>query len=274
MLNNVLLVNLSISCPSGVRKDKAASATVYNKYNCDAKSGQFSKRVWGDSLDDIKTLQSSIRSFHEKQTQPWMDSGYRIITSRKAIGYFRQMSEFEIQLKTLIDEFCQKVEGYKQNLKSHLGDLYNEADYVQEEDLRKLIGMQVKTMQVPGGDYRTELSNEEITLIEDRVKNSMEEALQNAMKTAKERVKNAIKRISVGCSEAGRISRNMVETLMEVIDSLSGFNLTDDPEFTIILEKARRDLTYHSSEDLMRDGALCEEIKQRADAIIDKLRGW
>lgn len=274
MLNNVLLVNLTISCPSGVRKDKNASNTVYNQYNCDAKSGQFSKKVWGDALDDIKSHQSKIRLYHEQKTMPWMDSGYRIIPAKQAIDYFRQMQVFESQLRVLIDQFIDRVSSYKQSIKVHLGDLYNEQDYVQEEDLRKIIGMTVKTMQVPGGDYRTELSDDEKQLIEDRVKNSMEGALQDAMQAARDKVKTAIKRISVGCSDEGRISRTMVDTLSDLLDSVRGFNLTNDPEFEHIVAKASRDLAYYTSEELMRNDDARQEVKQKADAILDKLKGW
>lgn len=274
MLNNVLLVNLTLSCPSGVRKSREASNTVYRQYNCDAKSGHYNKNVWGDALDDIKALQARIRNYHDTHTFPWMDSGFRIITVTNAIEYYRTMGEFEGQLNTLIQEFLNRVSSYKQSIKLHLGDLYNESDYVKEEDLRKSIGMKITTMEVPGGDFRTELSDMEKDLIADKVKNSMENALQDSMKEAWERLKSAIKRISQGCSDEGRISRTMVTSLTDILSSLKGLNLTADPEIENVVEKATRDLTFYSSEVLMQDDGARQLVKDRADAILEKLRGW
>lgn len=278
MINNCILVNLVLNCPSGIRKSKEASSLVYHRYNCDSSTGHYSKKIWGTALRDIKTLQGKIRKYHTDHTKPWMDSGFRIITQQNSLKYFDKMRGFRADLESLVDTLCNRVEGLKNEAKVLLGGLYREKDYVQENDIRKMINMHIKTMPVNsvnfGDDFRMMMSEQEAQFIKDQLLNDAENAAKEAMAESWNQLKGAIKRISIACSDDGRVSKTMVTSLQDVLESLRGFNLTNDKNIDKIIDEANSNLTSYSPSTLMDNDSARKAVKEKADNILRKIEGF
>lgn len=273
MISNCLLVNLTLSCPSGIRKSKEATNTVCYEYHCSTKSVHTSKKIWGDALDDIKKLQAQIRAYHVLHTQPWMDSGFRIIPQKHITKYYEKMREFRGQLEGLVSTACSRVDTIKNEARTQLGGLYKESDYAPDEDLSKIIGIKVDTMKVPEfNDFRLEVSDSEAQYIKDQLMNSAEKAVQESMRAAWDKLRGAIQRVSTGCSEEGRVSKGMMGTLQDVLNSLKGFNLTNDTEIDNIIDKAQQELSDYTSDDIKSNGDTREAVKRKADAILAKIK--
>jgi hypothetical protein len=332
MHTRAMLVTLNISSWTARKYDKKVSKEVADSHNADLSAGRYNKHLLPTTADitkqqlkaagkkakvvespnsykDLMQHIGEIRAWHYENTLPWADDGKRVLTIANYYPYMDGMRKKQHQFDTLLDAFVRDYPVLKAEAQRILNGMFNSADY--PETVRERFDFAFRIDPVPaGGDWRVELSDEEIKVLaastEARAREAFENAQADAVKRLYEVVANIHNRLSTEeqcdkckgkgetietrkrpkkgqkvtcwiCGGSGKNGATFRDTLIEnaksVVDVLKRINLADDPK----LEEYRawtEQLAMSNDPATLRDNQDARaKTAQEAQAILAKMVG-
>ncbi len=260
-----LLVSIKMSCWTGRKYDKRATASAQTAHNADNDSGNFTKKLLPDSksLAKVIRLQSAIRKFLYKNSLPWAMEGSRIIASKEYLNFVSDFRQLKNDLDLAVEEFVIEYPGDKAKAKAKLGDLFNESEYPRVERLARKFDAAIVISPVPTiGDFRVELDQESKAIFEQQ----QIEAQANATKNCWSRLLEVVSKAAQTLSNPNANNLNpSLNNIVKTCDLLSKLNIADDLD----LERLRKEIS--DATNAISPG-LCRENSEERDKAAQTLK--
>lgn len=277
--SSAVLVDLSIRGSDFKKQDKDVSDEVKAvKGATSANAGTYEKNLLAGSkeLKAITQYAACIRRWHKHRTLPWADSGVRLLPAVLFMTYMEELAVHEAEYKKLVAEFVQSYRLAIQVAQIELGSMFRLSDYPDPSEVPSKFEMRCSTYPLPEvGDFRVDIGNEGLNVLREQFKAKQDLRVQEAMSEVRERVKEVLAKVSNQLrveddGKKGRIHDATLESAIELCDSLTGFNLTRDPELEKLRKEMRNTLNGIDPADMRKDDVVRTFAKQEVDALLDK----
>lgn len=283
--SSAMLVELTISCWTGVKKDKGASEEVVANKHATRGVASVNKKLLGDcaELDTIQKFAANVRNMHYNATLPWSDMGPRLLTTSKYFKYNADFSALQGEFDRLVDRFLQAYAWEITQAQVKLGDLFNASEYPDTETLRGKFKFRLNYLPLPdAGDWRVDVGNEARSVLREQYEKAYEERLNGAMNDIWTRLHGTLTTLSrqlADQTEDGKtpkIYASVFDRMLEIIDLMETCNVTGDATMQLMQRRLSMAFRGITVEAVKEDNALRRETKRALDDAIKALPslGW
>lgn len=275
-----MLVELSISCWTGRKLDKAVSNEIDASKHTKVRAGNYHKNLFAGNhhLDAVVKYAANVRLWNTKRTSPWSDSGGRIVTMENlfAGGYKQELDTHRTNYLQLANNFKTVYPTLVSAMAFQLGDLFNRDEYPEPEELDNKFRFEYTISPLPtSGDFRIDIGEQAKAELVQHYEEHFNKRLNTAMRDVWDRLHDCLTHMSdrLGATEDGKrkvFHSTLLSNANELVDLLGKLNITKD----VKLEQARRDLADAlngaSLESLKESDYMRETVKSKVDTIISK----
>jgi hypothetical protein len=191
--------------------------------------------------------------------------------------YKQTMNSYEQTFEFMCDNFFVEYPRLVAEAPANLGTMHNAADYPELDEVRQKFGFRRAVDPIPeSGDFRLDVSAEDLDEVRSQYESKFEERIADAMKAPWDRLHTMLTGISQkltdkeGDDEKKRYFDSLITNPLELCELLGKMNVTNDPK----LEDARRQLEVAmigaDIESIKESAVVREEIKSKVDAILGK----
>jgi len=236
-----LIVNFTVSLWSASKTDKKITREVEQAHNA-TNAGRFNKiLVAKTALEDVKRISSSARTFHYENTLPWGDNGDRLLPSANYFEYINKQREFKFQFETAVEKFIYSYPHIKEEAKSRLNGMFNEADYPTLQKLPKKFSMETTFMPIANlDDFRISVNQTEIERLRNDIEQNIYLRINDATKHIWQRIADAIRHMYERLSDKEAVFRDtLVTNISDLINLLPRLNFTDNQEINEVIEEMK-----------------------------------
>lgn len=271
--SSCLMINVTVGMWMGYRRDKETTAKVTRDAGAQPDAAQVNKHlVPRESLDEIITASSAVRSHLYANSLPWMDKGPRLIPRKKFITFMPEHEKRVNDYNAAADQFVMaKYRSAKAGAEFRMGEMFDPNDYPSEAELRRKFYV---TLDIDGigdsFDFRLQNDNSKIQA---RVTKAMDALWA---KVAKPLGHFATK---MSDEDKPRLHATTLTNLQAIAELIPELNFTEDPRLTALGEEIAELVNGLEIEDL-KDGKNGDKSKTRkalggrAAQIMDEMRGF
>ena len=284
LAKKAMLADLTISQWGARRLDREITDEVNESHGAAKDAGRYNKRLIAKAaLEPIKQIVDTARRLHVCMTQPWMDSGTRILPAALYLKYAERMKALHEDFDREVTKFCADYPQHIEDRKNELNGMFRDADYPHPSLIANKFDFEVKVFPVPDpDDFRVALAADHAADIKRDVEKHLKEALSAAMKDAVGRVIEVVGNMAerlpkhgtaIGIDKNGRtvtarFHDSLVENVRELVALLPAFNLTDDPALTQITQRMERELCVEDAQALKDNPQARAVVAQSAADIL------
>jgi len=272
-----MLVEMNISVWTANKIDKDASRKVMDDNRAASDAGHFRKNLMAGSTlrKQIADYASGCRLWHSSRTMPWADRGPRLLPTSLFMDYKTEANARQAYFDSKVDEFLLAYPRLVQTAHNYLGDLFDQTDYPESDEVRAKFGYRLVFSPVPdAGDFRIDLPAQEMVSMQQQYQAQADERVAVAMQEQWGKLHDMVSRMSDKLVEPEdeEDKRRWHDTFLtnahEMCQMLTHLNVTRDPQ----LEEARRGLERAISgveiEDIKESVTTREDVKGKLDAIL------
>jgi hypothetical protein len=271
--SSAMLVELNISVWTGRKFDKVVSQEIDTAKQTTTRAGNYHKNLIADEpiFTNIGKFQGNARTYHYHATMPWSDSGMRLLTTPMYFDYHKTVSQMEMDFDNLVIAALNDYPNMILRAKHRLGDLFNEHDYPDVDDLRNKYRFSVKFSPVPTvGDWRVDVGNEAQQVLNESYAEAYSSNLELAYKDIWTRTHEALLNMSSKLSGNNKqiFRDSLVSNVKDMVDLLDKFNVTDDPKMKEAKAKIQSALVGITPDALREDDDLRLDTKSKVDELL------
>jgi len=271
--SSAMLVELNISVWTGRKFDKVVSQEIDTAKQTTTRAGNYHKNLIADEpiFTNIGKFQGNARTYHYHATMPWSDSGMRLLTTPMYFDYHKTVSQMEMDFDNLVIMALNDYPNMILRAKHRLGDLFNEHDYPDVDDLRNKYRFSVKFSPVPTvGDWRVDVGNEAQQVLNESYAEAYSSNLELAYKDIWTRTHEALLNMSSKLSGNNKqiFRDSLVSNVKDMVDLLDKFNVTDDPKMKEAKAKIQSALVGITPDALREDDDLRLDTKSKVDELL------
>ncbi len=278
---SALIVNLNLSVWTARKLDRRVSEEVDQAKSTKTRAGNYHKNLLAGSgkLEQINKLAGAIRTWHYTFTQPWSDSGDRVLPMTMFVDYRARLTDYETQFSTAVNEFLNEYDTMVAAAAFQLGDLFNREDYPLREDITGKFGFRYAFSPLPvSGDFRVDINEQGLTELRTHYESVMTERATAMMKDAWDRLYDVLSRMSerladdvVDGEPKRKIFRDsLVDNAIDVCKLLKHFNTTGDTRLEAMRQQLEDAMRGVDAQSLRDSDVLREQTKNKVDALLDK----
>jgi hypothetical protein len=276
--DKAMLASLNISQWTARKMDKGASQTTAETYHAEASEiSTYKSTIQKKHLDKIQKIVGKARTMHYKFTTPYTFSkGQAILATAMLPDYMAEGSKLIREFDAAVSDFMAVYADVRNEAKGSLGDLYNDFDYPNEQQLRRKFSISYDFAPIPKGSHlQISISEDELAEmqkdIEEKVKDSMSIAMDELWQRVYQ-VTSALKeRMTPQAGQDKTFRDTLIGNIAELADILPKMNITGDAQLDEVAADLRRDLAGYDPATLRVDRGMRKEAARRADAILDKV---
>ena len=281
-----MLVDLSISQWSGIRRDKAASAKVADDNGAKRGVASVTKKLLGDcpELKAISDFVAMVRTgTHHEMTMPWSNSGLRLLPTAKFFDYQADVTAKQGKFAELVKEFLLSYEWARTEAKAALGYLFKDDEYPRAEVLARKFRFVVNYVPVPEvGDWRVDMGRDTVDVLSKHYEDYYEDQKRGLAASLVAQTLDPLLRMSEKLADpvAGDKANSrgiktfrdsLVENVVNMIDRLEVYNITNDPTLRDVRFKLQQVMDGITPDALREDDYLRRETKKKVDEVIASL---
>ena len=281
-----MLVSLHIGSWQGTMLDRVVTDAVNESYKADKEAGRYNKRLVASKfLKGISSAHSNARSVHKLLTLPWEDDGTRALCSVGFLNYQKLMKEAKHKVDAEVRQLPESRSDIIAEARGRLGKMFDVDDYPSEDDIASKFSFDVEIKPMPdAGDFRVELSEENVKSITKDIERRTNQRLEAAMNDVFGRITEVTQKMSERLREyqpagdgkkAGNIIRDsLVYNINELAELLPALNVTNDPRIEQLRKQMVDDLVEHSPEILRADSKIRAQTISKADKLLKKVQSY
>ncbi len=274
--DRALLVQMSISQWTARKYDKKATRQVADANNTTMDAGRYNKSLlpMNDYLDRVHKKTTHIREKFYKNTLPWGIEGTQMLPTSNYLQFMTEYRKEKSEWQSLVNTFIDNYDTLRFDAQRILGELYDEADYPLVSEIGYKFRMDMAVFPVPSNDFRTNISSDELTAIQQDVERRVSQAQQQAVLEVWQRLFDKVKHIAEKLADPKAVFRDsMVENARDICDLLPRLNFTDDPHLEEMRQQVEASLLKHP-DALRNDPDLRRDTAAEAKAIMDKMKSF
>jgi len=273
LISRAMLASLRISSWSARKYDKKVTKETNDAHGADADAGRYNKMLLPGDASSYKALTSHIaatRVLHYAETLAWSDDGWRLLPVANYTKYTDKLRAAKHTYDALLADFLSDYPALQQAARIKLNGMYRDEDY--PSNVASKYGFGIEYNPVPaGGDFRVELSQEEIDIIATRTESRIKNAFEDAHKDAVKRLYDCVSRIHERLAQPEAIFRDsLITNAQELTDVLSRLNIAGDVNLET-LRRATASLATVSPDTLRNDAVTRIQTANDAQSILDTM---
>lgn len=273
LISRAMLASLRISSWSARKYDKKVTAETNAAHGADSDAGRYNKMLLPGDASSYKALTSHIaatRVLHYDQTLAWSDDGWRLLPVANFTKYTDKLRAARHTYDALLSDFLADYPALQQAARVKLNGMYRDEDYPVNVAGKYDFGIEYNPVPA-GGDFRVELSQDEIDIIATRTESRVKNAFEDAHKDAVKRLYDCVARIHERLAQPNAIFRDsLISNATELCDVLTRLNISGD----VNLETLRRqtDSLATVQPDALRNDAVTRiQTANAAQGILDSM---
>jgi len=225
------------------------------------------------AFKDLRSAISAIKAYHEIMTLPWRRN-QRILPSSKYPKYSKQMRDLISKFDSIIPLFAHEFPSLKQEAKLNWGTLYNEQDYPASSDLSSKFGISLSVDPIPAdGDWRVNLSKEELEKLNEEIEKQKQERLEIAMDALWVRIYQPIKHmVEVLNKDKPRIFESLITNIQNIVQLLPDLNMENDPQKEELRKKIEDKLCDITPDMLRESEGIRKMVLTRAEELRTEIK--
>lgn len=270
LTNKAMLVTLNISQWTARKMDRKVSGDVAKQNNIDPKLGSYYKSLIDkDALSPISQNANAARDLHYRMTLPWADNGQRILSNAAFMDYMSEMKSHQRTHESLVATLAAMYPDLRNEARSKLGALFNDAEYPTVDQLVMKFGFAVNVMPMPSSqDFRCSLDPAVVDSIRNDIEGRVTGAAKVAIQDAFDRANEVLNRYLERLADDDKVFRNsMVEQAIEVADMLPKLNFVDDPNLNALAKEIKDRITKYRPDELRNSPTARREAHTAAKEI-------
>lgn len=273
MHSRAILVSLRISAWSGTKYDRKVSDEVAEMHGASKDSGRYNAHLMPKGNNSFRRLQThlaTIRTKNYDQTLAWTDDGWRLLPIKNHACFTDFTRKAFHEAESLLSDFVLEYPTLIQQSKLLRNGMHRDADF--PKDIASKFSWGLEFNPVPStGDYRVELSDEEIAIIAESTERRITSAFVDAQNDAVKRLYECVQKIQERLGDPNAIFRDsLIQNARELCDVLRRLNFSDDPN----LERMRHEteLLAMAEPETLRDAPdVRVDTANRAQAILESM---
>ena len=274
-----MLCELKISCWTGRKKDKSASASVTRQSYADNGTASVNKKLLGncDELTAIQKFVANARNIHYSMTMPWSDLGMRLLPTAQYFKYHEQITELQSEFDSMVDTFCNNYTWEVSRAQARIGSLFRADDYPSEASIRDKFAFNMSYIPLPdSGDFRVDVGNDQRDVLESHYNDYYNKQLGSAMQDVWDRTYKALsnmsERLDYGGGDKKKVFRDsLVENVLDMVELLNVCNVTGDSQMSAMALKLDDALRGVTPDGLRNNETFRVETKRAVDDAIKSL---
>ena len=271
-----MLASLHISCWGARKHDKRVTDEVNEKYN-GKDAGRFNKVLaTKESLKEIQAAVSAARSFHMEQTLPWGERGERLLPSKNYQEFNRQMRIYKQKFEAAVDTFVSDYHTVIFEARQTLGGLFRREDYPDASEIRDKFDFRTVISPVPTGeDFRVNLAQEEVALIQQDIENRLIQSNYAAARDLWQRLYEVVGHMVERLSDPEAVFRDsLVGNIARLTEILPRLNLHDDPALEAMRRQIEASLCQYSPAQLRCDKEIRRAAANDARSVLESMGSY
>ena len=279
-----MLANLTIKMWCARKLDRKVTDKTNQDHGAKADAGRYNKAlISAKALEPLIQTSGAARRKHAALTLPWLDDGSRILTTIGLDSYSREMRNLREEFEGEVDSFLATYAKHVTDARGRLGDMFNEADYPEIEEVRRRFGFDIALMPVAmAGDFRAEIDADLADGIrqdiERRTRDAIAEANRDAWRRVMEAVSHMAERLKAykpgekGKRAEGVFKETLVTNVKELVSVLPALDITGEGELAAIAARLERDLCQVDAKTLRENDNARVRTAERAAAIVAEVQ--
>lgn len=277
--SSAMLCELKISCWTGRKKDKSASASVTRQSYAETGTASVNKKLLGncDELTAIQKFVANARNIHYSMTMPWSDLGMRLLPTAQYFKYHEQITALQNEFDSMVDTFCNNYTWEVSRAQARIGSLFQVNDYPSESSIRDKFAFTMSYIPLPdSGDFRVDVGNDQRDVLESHYNDYYSKQLGSAMQDVWNRTYKALSnmsdRLDYGGGDKKKVFRDsLVDNVLDMVELLNVCNVTGDSQMSAMALKLDDALRGVTPDGLRNNEAFRAETKWAVDDAIESL---
>ncbi len=274
--DRALLVKLETSAWQGTKVDDVVSAKTAHDHGAAADAGRYTKRlVQSDAHGRIKSLVTMTRKAHTELSLPWSDS--RILPIDQYENYMSVMGDYQAKFEKTVREFLGEYMDAMEMARSTLGEMFNESDYPEIDELEEKFRFEISVSPVPdGNDFRANVSEAQASQIrksiEKDVNRRAEEAAKDGIRQIAELLKDFVH--YVGEKDGKRFTKAQIRKAVREFERVAQNDITEARDIQKFAALAKEAVSLHDAFDIRASAASRDEVTTKANEVLEKMAGF
>ena len=273
-----LLVQLSTHAWTGKKKDKQIGRDVCTRQNADADVVEAIIRLAPPGvLKPIDVARGRVYRKHIELTLPYLDNGLRILPSAMYMEYRDKMKEAIKPHTRAVNELDTVWPEILKNKAKRLGGLANKYRLPTVEEIKRRFYIKQDIMPIPtNADFSLfDISDEEITEIENKAKESMKNAMSETVKEVWRRLADLVVNIASTMDEKDKkFHDSLIKKLKDFCATIPAYNVTDDPNLENVRKEVLTKLANLDPEDLREIPNNRKKAAKDAKDVLDRIKDY
>jgi hypothetical protein len=270
--SKALLVSLRISTWSARKLDREVTRTTNQQHEADRDAGRYNKLLIpkAQSYKDLISVSQAARISHYFQTLAWNDEGYRLLPSKNYFDYNESIRKHRTEFEEALDTFLREYPLLIEAAKGTLGTMFRASDYPTVNQIARKFDFRVDFSPLPArGDFRLDLPSDQLDKIEEETQNRINSAIDDAVKSAWERMSETVGRVKERLVDPENIFRDsLIGNVRELCDIMTRLNVTDNPDLEAMRRKVEMEISRLDPQSLRDDKNLRADTARKADEIL------
>ena len=276
--DKAILISVSISCFTGLKKDKGATNQVANDNNISTAEGnvRVSKNLMkGKSLAKVLSAAQKIRLSYYAITAGWGEN----VRICKVSQFQNVKLRLEKEIREFNDAVTLAVDDYQNMIDADrvkLGSLFNEFDYPSRANFAASFSAKISVAQVEKSDFRNNvLSEEDINEINQQIADRIKENSLEVEKDLVGRVQEKLNHLMSRLLSDGKFHASALESVTCAINEARNLNINDNQKIEELFDKVEQSVGKLVPEairisDHVKNLAI-QEVKADINAVSDMM---
>lgn len=280
--DRAMLVDLTFHSWGGYKHDKKVSQEVADSHKSDVTMGRYNKQlIPREAFNNIWRVGRMTYSEYITKTLPWLDSGWRILSSASYFKFAEKMRVFENEWEAAVDEFVAQYPTYINEAENRLGGLFDKTEYPDPKRIRNKFGFGYRISPLPAADdFRVQLTDQDVAIIKDNIRNTEQEAIKAASRDIAERIERVVGHMlerlkAVDDADSRGIFRDsLVSNVQELAQLVPEINVMEDPMLNELARRMNDELCAFLPQQLRENDNSRATTRQAAQEILDQLEAY
>lgn len=278
IVDNSMLVNLSMSVWSGRKLDRRVSEEVDAAKSTRTRAGNYNKNLFAGvtELESVIAVSKATRFWHNRQTLPWSDGGERLLPLQNFLSYKKELVLWEQKFRDAVEVFCTKYPTLIAAQAFQLGALFNRDEYPSPDRIANKFALFCTFSPVPGvQDWRIQADDALRQELEAQYEKAYANRLSHVTNDLWQRLHGCLTHMSEKLIEPDEGKRKVIRDSMlgnavELCGLLSRLNVLNDPALETARKRLESVLSGLDVQDLRKSDGARKEIKAQVDDILSR----
>lgn len=282
--DRAMLTYLRIGTWSARKLDTKATKKVTDGASATADAARVNKHLLASADEKLRAIQKiggEARRYLDDNTLPWDDAGNRLLPNDSAIAVVGELTALEQRYLAAVDDFVQEYPVLRAQALANLGDLANDDDYPQPDQVRHKFSFRLSFTPVPTGfsDVRTGLADSQVQALQAHYEANAKRQVGDALTAAWSRLRDnlvvysdRLREKDDGSGKMNIFRDSMVSNLRDTCALLKQLNVFDDDDLERVRIRVERDIASFDPAHLRDSEILAKSVKSEVDVVLQHMK--